>query len=135
MTLAFGHPVTSELRHRPRLGGGGINTTPASQRDTPNKARGPHTLLSLQTSQHQQPPLQSRSPPLSLFEQKAIRTRGRPWSGPPASASLRKPGIPSGVSSDIWARGRTRLFDVWSFRVKSSLFPLLAAALSVSLVG
>ena len=85
MTLVPDHPVTSELRHRQRLGVGvGINTAPASQADIPDGARRPHTLLSLQTSQQQQPPLQLRSPPLSLFEQEAIRTHGRPWSGPSA---------------------------------------------------
>ena len=31
MTLEPDHPVTSELRHRPRLGG--MNTCPASQED------------------------------------------------------------------------------------------------------
>ena len=90
MTLASGHPVTSELCHR--LGLGGINTGTASQGDTSVRALTPHTPLSRQTSQQQQPLPQSNSPPLPLFEQEAIRTRGRPWSGPPAKR----------LSQDAW---------------------------------
>ena len=90
MTLAPGHLVTSALRHRPGLEG--INTGPASQGDTSVGSLIPLRLLSLQTSQQQQQPFQSKSPPLSLFEQEAIRTRGRPWSGPPAKR----------LSEDAW---------------------------------
>ena len=76
-------PVTSVLHHRPGLEG--INTGPASQGDTSVRSLIPLRLLSLQTSQQQQQhPASSKSPPLSLFEQEAIRTRGRPWSGHPA---------------------------------------------------
>ena len=50
------------------------------------------------------------------------------------NTSLRTPGIPTGVSFDVWERGKARLFNVWSFRGESSLSPLLAAALSASLV-
>ena len=82
MTLAVRHPVSSELRHRPRLGD--INTAPASQDDTSDGACRRPTSLSLQTSQQKQLPLQSKFPPLSLFDQEVIRTRGRPWPGPPA---------------------------------------------------
>ena len=45
------------------------------------------------------------------------------------NASPRTPGIQSGDFYIVWARGKTRLFDIWSFK-GNSLLPLLAAALS-----
>ena len=81
MTLTLHHPVVSESRHRPELEG--INTASTSQALRPDGAHRPATL-SLQIFQQQQPPLPPRSPPLTLFEQKAIKTCRRPWSGPPA---------------------------------------------------
>ena len=77
MTLVPGPPVMSVLCHR--LGLEGINTGPASQGDTSVGSLILLRLLSLQTSQlQQQHPASSKSPPLSLFEQKAIRTCGHP---------------------------------------------------------
>ena len=90
MTLAPGHPVMSALCHRPGLEG--INTGPASQGDTSVGSLIPLRLLSLQTSQQQQQLFQSKSLPLSLFEQEAIRTRGCPWLGPPVKR----------LSEDAW---------------------------------
>ena len=77
-------PGCVRVASSPEAGGGGVNTAPASQEDKSDGAHRPATSLSLQTSQQQQPPLQQKSPPLSLFEQEAIRTCERPWSGPPA---------------------------------------------------
>ena len=81
LTLQLHHPVASELRHCSELRG--INTASSSQELRRVGTSGQPTI-SLQTSRQQQPPLLPRSPPSSLFEQKAIRTCGRPWSGPPA---------------------------------------------------
>ena len=88
MTLALHHPVTSESRHRLRLRGGGVG----GYKYSPSQPSGQiqwgssksNISLSLQTPQKQQPPLQPKSPPLTLFELEAIRTHGCPWSGPPA---------------------------------------------------
>ena len=48
-------------------------------------------------------------------------------------ASLRMDSIPSGVSSQVWARGRTRLFDVCSYRGNSSLSLSSPSSLLLSL--
>ena len=80
MTLTLHHPVASESHYHPEPGG--INTASTSQAFRPDGACRPETLY-LQTSQ-QQPPPTTKSPPLHLFEQEAIRARRRPWSGPSA---------------------------------------------------
>ena len=81
LTLQLHHPVASELRHR--FEPEGINIAFSSQELRRDGTCGLPTV-SLQTSRQQQPPLPPRSPPLSLFEQEAIRTCGCPWSGPTA---------------------------------------------------
>ena len=95
MTLAPGHPVMPTLSYP--LGLEGINTAPASQGDTLVGSLILHTLLSLQTSQQLQPPLQSKSPALFFCS-------SRRQSGPMVAlgwdlllnASPRTPGIQSG---------------------------------------
>ena len=81
LTLQFHHLVASELRHRSEREG--INIASSNQEGRRDGTSDLPTL-SLQISHQHKPPLPPRSPPLSLFEQEAIRTRGRPLSGLPA---------------------------------------------------
>ena len=134
MTLAPSRPVMSALRHRPGLAA--VNTGPGKQGDTPDETLTQQTLLSLSKSlsssrHHSRRNL--RPCPCTSWKPSAPEVVHGRVTLP--NASPRMPGFLFGGLFYVWARGRTRLFVVWSFsgRVVSSL--LLAAALSLPTVG